>query len=142
MRQNSIHECFGSIRHNSDVCTIRGPNFTPPSLIMNMNQFNALNGDDPAEKPRDWNRQPTSSYFKYRAYPPKISPVVSAIMGILKYHSINNGDVEVHPSEFPVESNPESVPYTYTTPLQSNKLMIMKWTISCNYPTQNLMMIF
>ena len=40
-------------------------------------------------------------------------------MGILNYHAMNNGDVEVHPSEFPVESNPESVTDPYTTPIKS-----------------------
>ena len=28
------------------------------------------------------------------------------------------------------------------TPLQSNKSMMMKWTISCNYSTHNMMKIF
>ena len=28
------------------------------------------------------------------------------------------------------------------TPLQSNQLMMMKWNISCNYSTENMMMIF
>ena len=29
--------------------------------------------------------------------PPKTSPVISAIMGILNHHAIDNRDVEVHP---------------------------------------------
>ena len=41
--------------------------------------------------------------------PPPKSPVVSAIMGRLNYHTIDSGDVEVKPSNFPVESNSESV---------------------------------
>ena len=41
---------------------------------------------------------------------PKTSHVVSAIMGRLNHHVIHNGDVEVHPSEFPVEFNSESIP--------------------------------
>ena len=40
-------------------------------------------------------------------------------MGILNYHSINNGDVEVHTSEFPVESNSEYVPDPDTNPIKS-----------------------
>ena len=32
-------------------------------------------------------------------------------MGRLDHRDIDNGDVEVHPSDFPVESNSESVPY-------------------------------
>ena len=40
-------------------------------------------------------------------------------MGILNHHAIYNGDIEVHPSEFPVESNSEYVPGTDTTPIKS-----------------------
>ena len=40
-------------------------------------------------------------------------------MGRLNHHAIDNGDVKVHPSEFPVESNFESVPDPYTTPIKS-----------------------
>ena len=51
--------------------------------------------------------------------PPKTSPVVSAIVGILNHHAIDNGDVEVHPSDFPFGSNSESVPYPDTNPIKS-----------------------
>ena len=40
-------------------------------------------------------------------------------MGILNHHSIDNGDVEFHPSEFPFEPNSESVPDPDTTPIKS-----------------------
>ena len=40
-------------------------------------------------------------------------------MGRLNHHSIDNGDFGVHPSEFPVESNSEYFPYSYTTPIES-----------------------
>ena len=43
----------------------------------------------------------------------------SAIIGRLNHRSIDNGDVEVHPSEFPVEFNSESVPDPDTTPIKS-----------------------
>ena len=39
--------------------------------------------------------------------------------GGLNHHAINNGDIEVHPSMFPVEFNSESVPDTDTTPIKS-----------------------
>ena len=45
--------------------------------------------------------------------------MVSAIIGRLNHHSIYNGDVEVHPSEFPLKSNSESVPDQYTTTIKS-----------------------
>ena len=40
-------------------------------------------------------------------------------MGRVKHNTIENGDIEVHPSEFPVEFNSELVSYTDTTPIKS-----------------------
>ena len=76
-----------------------------------MNQLNTLHGDEPTDPPRYWNSHPTAAHSKSRNSPPKTSPVVSSTMGIFNHHSIDNGDVEVHPSEFPLASNYESVPY-------------------------------
>ena len=45
--------------------------------------------------------------------------MVSAITVRLNHHDIDNGDVEVNPSEFPVESNPESVTDPDTTAIKS-----------------------
>ena len=84
-----------------------------------MNQFNYLCGDEPTEPPREWNCQPPKYHFKSRNSPPKTSPVVSDILGRPNNHSIYNGDVEVHPSEFTFEPNSESVPYPYTTLMKS-----------------------
>ena len=67
-----------------------------------MNQFNALNGEEPNELQIEWNRQPTSANLKPRTYPPNTTPMVSSIMSILNHHVIDNGDVEVHSSEFPI----------------------------------------
>ena len=50
---------------------------------------------------------------------PKISLVVSDIMGRLNHHDIDNGDFQVHPSEFVFEYNSESVPYSDTTTIKS-----------------------
>ena len=80
-----------------------------------MNQFNALHGKEPSEPPREWNIQLPSAHFKPRNSTKKTSHVVSDIMGGLNHHSIDNGDVEVHSSEFPVELNSESVQDTDTT---------------------------
>ena len=52
-------------------------------------------------------------------FPPNTSPVVSDIMGRLNHHYIDNGDVEVQPSEFLVKSNSECVPDPDTTPIKS-----------------------
>ena len=40
-------------------------------------------------------------------------------MGRLNHHAIDNGDVKVPISEFPVELNLESVPYPNTTPIKA-----------------------
>ena len=84
-----------------------------------MNQTNVFHGDEPTETPRERNRQPQSDHFKSRTSPPKTSPLVSYIIGRLNHHSIDNGDIEVHPSEFPFEFNSKSVPYTDTTLIKS-----------------------
>ena len=85
-----------------------------------MNQFNALHGDETNEPPRDWNSNPPAAHFKYRTSPSKTNPVISAIMGRLNHHSIDNGDVKVPTSEFPVESHSESVSDPDTTPIKIN----------------------
>ena len=41
--------------------------------------------------------------------------MVSAITWRLNHRVIDNGDIEVHPSDFPFESNSESVPDPDTT---------------------------
>ena len=84
-----------------------------------MNKFNALHGDEPNEPPREWNSQPTSDHFKYRTYSSKINLVISAIMGRLNHHAIDNDDVKIPTSENPVESISESVPDPYTTSIKS-----------------------
>ena len=73
-----------------------------------MNQFRALCSEEPNEPPREFNIQPTSDQLKPRTYPTETSNVVSDIMGILNHHDIDNGDVQVCPSQFQVESNSES----------------------------------
>ena len=45
--------------------------------------------------------------------------MVLAIRARLNHHVIDDSDVEVHPSEFPFESNSEYVPDTDTTIIQS-----------------------
>ena len=95
--QKTICELCGRVGHNSDACIIRGPNFLPPSLRINIKQFNALHGDKPTDKPREWNRQLIAVHFKYHTSPLKTSPVFSVIMGRLNHCAIDNGDVEVHP---------------------------------------------
>ena len=42
--------------------------------------------------------------------------MVLTITRRLNHHTINNGDVEDHPSEFTFESNSDYVPDTETTP--------------------------
>ena len=110
--QKIICKCCERIGQKSDAFIIRGPKFLPPSLRIKMNKFNTLHGDEPTEQQRKWNSQPTSDHLKPSTLPPKTSPVVSAIMERLNHNDIDNGDVEVHPSDFLAEYNPEYVPDT------------------------------
>ena len=73
----------------------------------------------PNEPPREWSSQTPPAQFKSRTSPPKTIPFNSAIMGRLNHNSINNGDVEVHSSDFLVESNSEYVPDPDTTLIKS-----------------------
>ena len=83
--------------------------------MININKFNDLHGDEPKEPQREWNSQHTVYHFKYKTYPTNTSPLVSDIIGRINHHTIDNGDVEVHPSEFPIEFDSESVPDPDTT---------------------------
>ena len=42
-----------------------------------------------------------------------------AITGRLNHRAVDNGDVEVYPSEYPFEHNSDYVPDPYTTPIKS-----------------------
>ena len=95
MIQKSICEFCGRIGHKYDACIIRGPKFLPPSLRININQFNAIHGDEPKEPPREWNSQPTAAYFKSRTSPSRTNPVISAITGKINHHAIDNGNVKI-----------------------------------------------
>ena len=66
-----------------------------------MNHLNALHGDKPNEPPRGWNIQPLAVHLIPRNYPPNNSTIFLAIMGIINHNFIDNGDVEVYPSEYP-----------------------------------------
>ena len=84
-----------------------------------MNHLNALYSEETNEPPRECNIQPPAAHFIFRSSLPNTSPVVSAIMGRLNHYAAGNGDVEVHPSEFPMKFNSESVPNTDTSPIIS-----------------------
>ena len=102
MRQKIICECCGIIGYKTDDCIIYCPKLLPPSLRRNMNQFNDLNGEEPTEPSRKCNRQLPAAHFKSITSTPKTMHVVSAFMGILNHHAVDNGDVEFQLSEFPV----------------------------------------
>ena len=95
------------------------PKFLPPSLIIVINQFNALYGEEPNEPPREWNIQPSVDHFKSITFTTKISHVVSAFMGRINHRAIDSNDFEVHTSEFPVELNSEYFQYPDTTLIKS-----------------------
>ena len=84
-----------------------------------MNMLNALHGDKPKEPPREWNIQTLADYFKYRTSPSRTNSVISDIMGKLKNHAIDNGDVKITTSDVTVESSYVSVPDIDTTLIKS-----------------------
>ena len=119
MRQKIICECCGIIGHKSDACIIRGPKILPPSISRNMNQLNALHGDEPKETPREWNSQPLTAHFKSRTSPSRTNHLISAIIGKLNHRAIDNGNVKIPTSDVPVESKYDSVIDPDTTPIKS-----------------------
>ena len=84
-----------------------------------MNQLNTLYGEEPTDPPREWNSQPQESHIKYRTSTPQTSPLVSDFTRRINHHAINNGDVEVHPSDYPVEYNSKYVTDPDTTSIES-----------------------
>ena len=66
-----------------------------------MNLLSILHCDEPTDPPIDWNIQPLAVQLKIRTSTPNNSPVFLSIMGILNHHAVDNGDVEVYPSEYP-----------------------------------------
>ena len=117
-RHKSICEYYGRIGHKADACIIRGPKFLTQIIRRNMNQFNALHVDEQKKPPIEWKSQTPADHFKYRTSPSKTNPKISAIMGRLTHHAIDNRDDIIPTSEFPVESISESFTYPYTTPMK------------------------
>ena len=97
LRQKKIFECCGIIVYKADLYIICEHNFLPPRLGINIYQLNSLYGKEPNDTPREWNSQPPAVHFKSRNSIPKISPVVSDIMGKLNHIAIDNSYIEVHP---------------------------------------------
>ena len=84
-----------------------------------MNQLNSLHDDEPREPPIEWNIQHPEAHFKSGTSPSRTNPVISSIMEKLNHNAIDNGDVKIPTSDFPVDSNYESFPYPDTTPIKS-----------------------
>ena len=55
----------------------------------------------------------------HHTLPPKTIPVVLSIMGRLNYHAVDNGDVEVYTSDYPLESTSVYVTYTDNNSIKS-----------------------
>ena len=83
-----------------------------------MDKLNSLRGGEPTGPQIKWSTQTPASHFKYQTSPPKTSPMVSAIMGRINHYAIDNGDVAVHPSDYPFKSTYKSFPYQDTTPIK------------------------
>ena len=66
--------------------------------------------------------QPTSGRsLQSKSSPSRTDPVVSAIMGKLNHHAIDNGSVKVPTSGSQFESNSETVQDPDTTPIKLNR---------------------
>ena len=140
MRQKIICECCGRIIHKTDVCIIRGTKFLPLNLRRKMDYFNTINGDEPKELQREWNNQPPEAHFKSRSSPYRTNHVISAIIGKLNHRAMDNGDVKIPTSDVPVSLT--MTQFQTHTPLQLNQFIMIKWIISWNSYTQNMMKIF
>ena len=74
IRQKIICKYCGIIGHKDDACRICGPDFLPTSLIIKMNQFSTLRGDETTDPPREHNIQTPSAHFKSMTSHHKTSP--------------------------------------------------------------------
>ena len=70
--KNIIFKCCERIGHKADAWIICGTIFLPPSLRINMSQFNYLRSDEPSEPTRECKIQHYAVHFKYHISPPKI----------------------------------------------------------------------
>ena len=94
-------------------------NFLVPNLRRKINKFNAHHDEKPKEPPIEWSSQPPAYHLKSTTSPSRTNPLISDIIGELNHHAIDNGDVKIPTSDFPVESNYESVTDPDTTPIKS-----------------------
>ena len=102
VRQKIICEFCIRIGHKYDYCIIRDPGFLLPSLGRNKKQYNVINGDQSPELPIEWNSQHPEVHFKPLNSDPKKIHMVSAIMGRLNINVVDNSDVEVYTSDYPL----------------------------------------
>ena len=66
-----------------------------------MNQLNTLHGNEPTDQPIYWNIQTIAENLRSWTSTSSTSPVFWAIMSILNHHVVDNGYVQVYPSEYP-----------------------------------------
>ena len=105
----------GDIRLNRASSELK--KFLPPSLFRNNNQFNAVHGNTQHEPPKEWTRTSPADRLKSptsttrSSTDKRHSPVVSDIIGKLNHYAVDNGDIEVYPSD--------SIIYTDKMPIKS-----------------------
>ena len=80
-----------------------------------MNQFNELHGDNTNKATKEWNIQ---VHLKNHIYAQKRITMGSYIKGRINHHAVDNGDVDVYPSNYPLEYTSASVPDTNNKPIQ------------------------
>ena len=117
--QNIIRKCCGIIGHKADSYIINGTKFLPPSPRNKINQSNELRVNETTEPLRYWKSQPPEVHFKYCIPPPNTSPLVSDITGRLNHHAVDNGDLDIYPTDYALKYGYDSVPEPYNTPIKS-----------------------
>ena len=85
-----------------------------------MNQINTICGDEPNEKTREWNGQPSADHFKSCTPPHNTSPVFLNIIGRRNCHAIDNGYVKVYTSYLSLENTSGSVADLDNTQIKSS----------------------
>ena len=83
---------------------MRGTNLLPNIIRINMNKFNGIHGEEKINHQENVTENLHKFTSNTTTPPQKIIPVVSDIMGRLNHHGVDNSDVKVYTSNYPLES--------------------------------------
>ena len=86
----------------TDSCIIRSTKCIPTRFRRKANQYNVIHSDKPTDTTRECSSQPSPVHSEYLNSDPKNIHAVWAIMGRLNHHTVDNGDIEVYTSYYPL----------------------------------------